>query len=212
MRLEIGSTATPAACVRHFRDTPGVTSAPERPAYNREVNGLTLATTRPPIHQQPSDRSSPRARTTSNGAMYTMSDITKFSPLFLFAGLVLAAPAAALAKGGDTQKAETPMTRPAGAPDTNAAGKIRVEHDTGDNRDKLKVEAQYIDTSLTFEAWVADGGGTLTFIANMPIQRTWARWKSSSTPTKVFRFRSARARSSRSPAVRWKCAPAARRT
>jgi hypothetical protein len=168
MRLEIGSTATPAACVRHFRDTPGVTSAPERPAYNREVNGLTLATTRSPIHQQASDRSSPRARTTSNGAMYTMSDITKFSPLFLFAGLVLAAPAAALAKGGDTQKAETPMTRPAGAPDTNAAGKIRVEHDTGDNRDKLKVEAQYIDTSLTFEAWVADGGGTLTFIANMP--------------------------------------------
>lgn len=98
-----------------------------------------------------------------------MSDISKFSPLFLLAGLVLAAPSAALAKGGDTLKAETPMTRPVGAPDTNAAGKIRVEHDTGDNRDKLKVEAQYIDTSLTFEAWVADGGGTLTFIANMPI-------------------------------------------
>ncbi|MBL8769425.1 MAG: hypothetical protein JNL94_18780, partial [Planctomycetes bacterium] len=47
-----------------------------------------------------------------------MSDISKFSPLFLFAGLVLAAPGAALAKGGDTQKAETPMTRPVGAPDT----------------------------------------------------------------------------------------------
>lgn len=88
--------------------------------------------------------------------------------LTALASLCLALPNAALAKGGDTLKAETPLTRPAGAPDSNAAGKIRVEHDAGNNRDKLKVEAEYIDTTLTFEAWVADGVGTMTFIANMP--------------------------------------------
>jgi len=75
----------------------------------------------------------------------------------------------ATALAGSDQKAEAPLVRPAGAPDGDAKGKVRVEHDSEKNRDKMKVEAEQIDTSSTFELWVADIVGTLTFIGVMPI-------------------------------------------
>ncbi len=84
------------------------------------------------------------------------------------APLLIAVLGAPLLAGSDDLKAEVPMTRPSGAPDGDAKGKIKVEHKTDKNRHKLSVEAEYIDTSLTFEAWVADGGGTLQMIAIMP--------------------------------------------
>ena len=72
------------------------------------------------------------------------------------------------AKSND-QKAESPLSRPPGAPDGDAKGRVKVEHDADKNRDKMDVEAENIDTSLTFELWVEDAGGALQFVANMPV-------------------------------------------
>ena len=78
--------------------------------------------------------------------------------------------AVAAAFGGDDDlKAESPLTRPPGAPDSNAKGEVKIEHKLDKNRHKLWIEAENIDTSLTFEAWMADASGTLTFIGVMPI-------------------------------------------
>ncbi len=96
-----------------------------------------------------------------------MNPTTLSSPLVALALAAVLAPSAA-AKSDD-QKAEAPLIRPAGAPDSNAKGRVKVEHDTKKNRDKMDVEAENIDTSLTFELWVEDAGGTLQFIANMPV-------------------------------------------
>lgn len=68
----------------------------------------------------------------------------------------------------DDLKVEAPLIRPDGAPDANAKGRVKVEHDPKKNRDKMDVEAENIDTSLTFELWVEDAGGTLQFVATMP--------------------------------------------
>lgn len=77
----------------------------------------------------------------------------------------------ALAPGADAKsdpKAENPLTRPAGAPDGNAAGKVRVERDLDKNRDRLKVEAEHIDTAQSFHLFLADAGGALVFVAALP--------------------------------------------
>lgn len=86
----------------------------------------------------------------------------------LISPLLLASVAMA---SSDDLKAESPLTRPTGAPDADASGKVKAEFDQDKNRHKLSLEAEDIDTSLVFEAWVADGGGTLTFAGTMPFNK-----------------------------------------
>lgn len=95
-----------------------------------------------------------------------MTRSSRFLTLFL-AGAAIAC-GDAIAKSDD-QKAEAPLIRPTGAPDGNAKGKVKVEHDASKNRDKMDVEAENIDTSLTFDLFVENAGGTLVFVGTMPV-------------------------------------------
>lgn len=89
--------------------------------------------------------------------------------LHLLIPLTIAIGSSSAFAGSDDLKAEAPLTRPAGAPDSNAKGEVKIEHDLDKDRHKLWVEAENIDTSLSFEAWIADAGGTMQFVGVMPI-------------------------------------------
>lgn len=73
-----------------------------------------------------------------------------------------------VAHAGDDIKAENPLIRPPGAPDPDAKGHVRSEFDPSKNRHRLKVEAEQIDTSLLWECYLADAGGVLQFVGNIP--------------------------------------------
>ncbi len=71
--------------------------------------------------------------------------------------------------GGDTQTGESPLTRPNGAPDADAHGRIRVEH-RSNGREKLNVEIEDVADATSFELWMENDSAVLTLVGSFTSQ------------------------------------------
>jgi hypothetical protein len=82
------------------------------------------------------------------------------SLLFVPATLALLLADDALA--GKPERARAPLVRPAAAPDADAKGRLDLRsHKAG--QDRFSVRAMRVDTALTYEAFLEDAAGSLTF-------------------------------------------------
>jgi len=63
---------------------------------------------------------------------------------------------------GRPERARAPLVRPAAAPDVDAKGRLDLRsHKAG--QDRFSVRAMQVDTALTYEAFLEDSAGSLTF-------------------------------------------------